>query len=523
MFDDLKMFVRYVGGLGRFLSRPQTLEESRRRIEHHMRTREESFLRILERGVFSNPKSPYRRLFTHAGIELGDVARGVRHEGVEETLEKLYHQGVYITLDEFKGRRPIQRPGLEFPVSPSDFDNPLSALDYETQTGGSRGTGTRIIIDFDLLAHEAAYLHLFLTAFDLMGRPVGFWGPIPPAAAPMKNILRSAKVGVSPERWFTQNRWTLRLDRWKPFLFTAYAVYGSRLLGKPLPIPESMPLERASLVARWLAAKKEDGMPALFYTNPSSGVRICLAAKETGLDIGGTFFRFSAEPYTSAKARLVSEAGCNTASFYGMAEIGNIGLPCAAPSALDDVHLAIDKLAVIQRNTPVGESELSVGALFYTTLLPSCPKLMINVGSGDYGILEDRRCGCLLEEMGFHQHLHDIRSYDKLTSEGMTFLGSELISLVEDVLPARFGGSPTDYQFIEEEEAGLTKVSIVVSPRVGEVDEGQLITTVLSVLGSFPGSKKMMAERWREAATPRVIRREPYATRAAKILPLHIL
>jgi len=105
----------------------------------------------------------------------------------------------------------------------------------------------------------------------------------------------------------------------------------------------------------------------------------------------------------------------------------------------------------------------------------------------------------------------------------MTFLGSELISLVEDILPSRFGGDPTDYQLVEEEEGGLPKVSIAVSPRVGDIDERQVILTVLDRIRSYPGCKSMMADLWRDGQTLRVVRREPFVTGAAKILPLHIL
>jgi hypothetical protein len=148
---------------------------------------------------------------------------------------------------------------------------------------------------------------------------------------------------------------------------------------------------------------------------------------------------------------------------------------------------------------------------------------MLNVESDDYGRLECRPCECLWGKLGFEQHLSDIRSYDKLTSEGMTFLGSELVALVEDMLPEQFGGNPTDYQFVEEEEGGLPKISVIVSPRVGTINEEAVIGAVLNWLGSYPGCKTMMADLWKDGRTVRVIRREPFATRAAKILPLHIL
>jgi len=86
-------------------------------------------------------------------IGFTDIVRMIRQLGVEETLAQLYEAGVYVTLDEFKGRCPIQRPGLQFAVRPPDFDNPLLARHYEARSSGSRGVGTRVIIDLDLLTH----------------------------------------------------------------------------------------------------------------------------------------------------------------------------------------------------------------------------------------------------------------------------------------------------------------------------------------------------------------------------------
>ena len=72
----------------------------------------------------------------------------------------------------------------------------------------------------------------------------------------------------------------------------------------------------------------------------------------------------------------------------------------------------------------------------------------------------------------------------------------------------------------------MPRVSLVVSPRVGLVDTEQLIATALEVLGCEAGGNgagTIMARHWRDAGTLRVVRREPYATMAAKILPLHVI
>jgi hypothetical protein len=108
----------------------------------------------------------------------------------------------------------------------------------------------------------------------------------------------------------------------------------------------------------------------------------------------------------------------------------------------------------------------------------------------------------------------------------MHFLGAHLVRLVEEVLPARFGGHPTDYQLVEEEEAGHVRVSLLVSPRVGPLSESDVEAAAIEVLASpsgAPSGEAMMAGYWRDARTLRVVRREPHATSAAKILPLHVI
>lgn len=522
MLNDLRMFARYAWGLNRYLSHPLTPEECYLRLNRQLGARDESFLLIVDRGIYANPRSPYLKLLQHVGLEFADIVRLVRQVGIQGTLARLYESGIFIQLDEFKGRKPIQRAGLQFSVSQQDFDNPLLARHYEARTGGSRGLGSRLIIDFDLLTHEAAYHFLFRSAHRMTNNPIAIWFPIPPGVGGLKVALWYAKLGKFAERWFTQTP----LSKWpgslKHFLFTKYTIYTSRLFGRPLPIPEYTPLEEAFKVASWLANMKKRGTPGELHTNPSSGVRVCLAAKAHGLDIQGAFFHFYSEPYTPAKAQVIEETGSRAVCHYNMAEIGQIGIACASPVAIDDVHLLTDKIAVIQRPKSVGISGLSVASLVYTTLLPSCPRLMLNVESDDYGILEDRDCGCSIGEIGFSKHLSNIRSYEKLTSEGVTFLGTELMRLIEEVLPARFGGSPTDYQLVEEEEGVFSKVSIIVDPRVGDISEEEVVATVLKVLSSYPGGV-VMTDKWRQGQTLKVVRRAPYATSSSKILPLHIL
>jgi hypothetical protein len=299
-------------------------------------------------------------------------------------------------------------------------------------------------------------------------------------------------------------------------------VDAARSLGWPLPEPEYVHQDDAVIIARWLANWRVAGRPAQLDTNSSSGVRVCLAALDHGLDISGSFFRLGSEPYTEAKAAVIHRAGCRAASHYATTELGRIGAACAAPEHVDEVHLLTDKFAVLQRaapNDPAGSSEED-GALLITTLLPSVSKIMLNVSSGDCGEIRRRDCGCPLGALGLNLHASHLRSYEKITSEGLNYLRGDLVPLVEQILPERFGGSVTDYQLVEVEDGGMPFVEIVVSPRVGPVEDAAISGAVYDWLRTRPG-EQLMADFWQDANTVRVVRRAPYATGAAKVLPLH--
>jgi len=337
----------------------------------------------------------------------------------------------------------------------------------------------------------------------------------------MNNALRQLRIGRPVAAWFSPYRAPRGLEPLKFALFTAYAAGAARLLGARLALPKHCPPDQAGRVARWLADRKREGRTAWLDAQAALCVRTCAAATAEGLDVSGTFFRLASEPFTHEKAAVVTRAGGTAVCHYATSEMGRVAAACGDPTSFDDMHFLADKLAVIQRDRVVGASGVTVGALHYTTLLPSAPKLMINVESDDYGELEERPCLCPYGQVGLTLHMRRIRSYEKLTSEGNHFLGSDLVELVERVLPSRFGGVPGDYQLVEEQVGGLPKVSVVVRPALGYIDDRDVVGAVLDHLRSEP-SNRLMADVWRDSGTVRVVRREPYLTAAGKILPLHL-
>jgi phenylacetate-coenzyme A ligase PaaK-like adenylate-forming protein len=248
---------------------------------------------------------------------------------------------------------------------------------------------------------------------------------------------------------------------------------------------------------------------------------VALAARDLALDIAGAMFVLGGEPLTDARRRLIAAAGCTAIAHYSMGEVGRVGKHCCEASAADDVHLLEDKIAMIRRPHAMPDGTV-VRANHYTTLSSATAKLLINVESGDHSAVERRPCGCPFGRAGLNTHLHSIRSYEKLTSEGMNFLGSDLLRLIDEVLPARFGGAPTDYQFVErEDEQGLPRVDLRISHRVTLANETDARDLVLTSLNG--GRARGYGDRWREASTLTVVRGEPLETGAAKILALHSL
>jgi hypothetical protein len=165
-----------------------------------------------------------------------------------------------------------------------------------------------------------------------------------------------------------------------------------------------------------------------------------------------------------------------------------------------------------------------VDAFLFTSLLPSAPKVLLNVESGDYGIVERRDCGCGLAALGLRDHISEIRSFEKLSGEGMTFVQTDLLRVVEEVLPARFGGTSADYQVLEEEgQDGILRLLLIVSPDIGPLDEEAVRQNFLEELGRGGGLSRFGAAMWQRAGTVRVRRQRPVATKVGKILPFHLL
>jgi hypothetical protein len=517
--NSLRAHLRYGWKLRSFLSHTISLEEARAIVEENIAGREANFLRIIERSVFGFRRSPYLPLLKLAGCELGDIGNMVRSRGLESTLVALRAAGVYVSFEEFKGRVPIVRNGKLIPIKSQDFDNPHLGEYYRAETGGTTGAASQVAIDLDHLADYAPHMRLTEHAHRIFDTPTAIWYGVLPDGTGLQSVLLGSRFGHIAARWFSPNR----SGGVRRQFATRFVVGMARLAGRRIPYPEPLGLERAATLAHWAADTVKAKGACLIRTHVSKALRLCIAARDEGLDLTGTTFFGGGEPPTPAKVRWITQTGARWIPMYWLTEAGCVGQGCARPADDNDVHFFKDGLALIEypRKVP-GLSDLEVDAFHFTTLFSSAPRILLNVESDDYGVVEKRSCGCALESYGFTDHLRDIHSFSKLTAEGVTLVGSEMIRILEEVLPARFGGSPLDYQLAEEEdERGFTRLTLLVSPRVALADEGAAIDAVLQALDRIATD----ADRsiWRQAQTLRVRRQEPIWTGRGKLMPLHLM
>lgn len=519
----LQMYGRFIVGLPGFLRRRITVDEAKAAVREGLANRNANFLRIARRGVYDNPESPYRALLQMAGCEYGDLEASVRDRGLEPTLERLRAEGVYVTFEEYKGRQPIVRGGRTIEVEEHAFDNPLAARAYEGQTGGSTGAASRVGTDLDNIYVQSPHLMLARHVNGMLGLPTAVWKGQLPDPVGIEVFLRSVLHGNPPKRWFTPITRDAFVPPLRFRLATRYVLWMSRVCGVPCPEPEPLRLDEAIVLARWAAETVREHGACEVVCSSSLGVRVCLAAAEAGLDLTGANFFGGGEPFTASKRMAFERVGARYVPIYISVDSGPIGLPCAAAVEENDQHFVADNLALIQFPRKVRQSGTEVDAFYFTSLRHRASKVLLNMESDDYGIVESRSCGCEFEALGYQRHIRQIRSFGKLTGEGVTLVGSEMVKILEEVLPRRFGGSPLDFQLVEEEdENGLARLTILVDPALEIASDQDVIAAVLDAVKAGSVAGGLAQSFWQQAGTFRVRREAPVWTKRGKLPSLRV-
>ena len=519
--DDLRMGARFCRRLPRHLRAGLTVPDAEHALRRRLEQREAAFLDVLERAVYLNPASPYHELLRLAGCEYGDLERLVLEAGVEGALRTLLRHGVYLTVGEFKGRKPVIRGRTELRVSPARFRNPLSESHVASSTSGSRSAGTPAPIDLAFVRDCAVDTLLALHARGAGAAVKAHWQV--PGGGAIARLIEYSSFGSPAVRWFSQidpadpalhprYRWSARIMRWT-----------SQLAGVPLPRPEHVPLDDPRPILGWLTESLGAGARPHLFSFTSSAVALCRAAARAGADLTGAHLTVVGEPVTAARMRVLRDSGAEVAPRYAIIECSSIGHGCLSPEVSDEVHFLSDLHALVQPGPELSVAGVSRSALFLSSLRLAAPFVLLNVSMGDEAVVTERACGCPLARLGWATHLHTIRSPEKLTAGGMTFLDTDVVRVLEEVLPARFGGGPTDYQLLEEEAAdGRPRLRLLVHPAIGALDGARVVDTFLTAVGKTGGAAEVMARMWHDAGFLDVDRRPPYATPTGKILHLHV-
>ena len=516
---ELGFYARTILGI-RQLMRTPPLAAPEQVICNQLKAREETFLEITRKLVFSNPASPYFKMFELAGCTWADLENSVHRYGLEATLDRLMDAGVYLTHEEFKGKRAIIRAGCHIPASTASFQNPFGRGRFESFSGGSSSKAVRSERSLEFRLYGEAWRRFQQQEWGVEKHlPVTMF-PILPSTIFLSSGLSQSRMGRPYAAWFTVDGGRAHQRAYR--LGTAALVSAARLFGAHLPYPTFLPPGGPERAAVWIAERKREGKACAVWCFAASAVQVARVALEGGWDIAGTVFLAGSEPLSPAKRSVIERAGAYAYGQYHISEIGLVGTACRAMTKDNDFHLSLDMVAATTRKREIASAGAQINVLFFTTLHPNAPHFFINADMGDAGELEPAGCDCTFARAGFKACIRKVYSYSKLNSQGVTLAAADLARILEEVLPARLGGVTGDYQLVEQEVGGEPHLTLRVSPRAGLSDAGLVRECFLREIQTCYGGS-MAFRLWRHADAISVCFAEPLISPAGKVLPLHLL
>ena len=519
--ERLPQLLRLAAGMPSYLRAPVDPAAARRLMADRMARRGELFVEWMRRLVFDRPESLYGRLIDRARIRQDELARQVRAEGVESTLEGLRDRGVYLTLDELQQRVPVRRDGVTIEQGPDALANPLLGAGIPGRSSGSRSSGTLVAYTWAFLEEEAAAECLLYEMHGVRDAPAAIWLPGPPGIAGIHNMLLHLKAARPPARWFSHSApptWTR-----SPFhgLVLDFMGATSRACGVPAPRLQHAGLEASAEVADWLAGKGATRSVRSLKTYASSAVRVAASARDRGLDLSGSVVFTGGEPLTAERRRFIESSGLTVRPRYVTTESGLVAGACphAHDSAPDVMHVYQDRLTLTGGVTRAEGLNRSERSLAFTALSLHTPRVLLNAELGDFGSLDTRDCGCVFGSLGLRLHVSHVTSPEKVTGEGMNLHATHLHDIVARLVAAA-GGSPDDYQLRTTNDArGLPAITVVVHPAVAAFDQGTFFHALWRELGAAGGGAALAAVVWRDAGTVQIVREIPRTTSGHKWLP----
>ncbi|MBC7791095.1 MAG: hypothetical protein H7Z74_14205 [Anaerolineae bacterium] len=506
-----------------FLRKAGRLDRAEADLRDSIATRETRFLALLAQTQAPGSRSPYAKLLRHAGTTLEDVRELVHQEGLEGALRRLADAGVYLAASELKGKTDVTRGSLSFCLNPEDIR--LSRDGFASQSSGTSNQPQRLTTSFEWLAQETPAVGTFILAHSLQTHRHAAFEPVLPGVAGMMYMLKLARLGIPCVRWFARAMPFSNRFEQAYFMIIAHelSLMGT-LFGPGFARPQTTPEHQIDRIVRWIADCRAKGEKSCVRTVASNAARIARTGTAMGVSLEGVTFMASGEPMTEAKRSVIDASGARTTVLYGFEPGGVwVGQGCPTPLYGDEMHVSLNTLAVIHSPRLVAYGDAAVHPLLFTTLHPSASRFLLNAENGDYAQLAERDCGCVMQRAGLTLHIHAVRSYEKLTSEGLNFPIDDLIEIIERRLPAEFGGGPYDYQLVEEEGTGAqTMITLRIHPQVGVVDEAGVMARLIDELGRTDEKQRFMTEVWRQARSFNVQRVPPITSARGKTLAVRL-
>jgi hypothetical protein len=507
-----------------FKTKIVTPEHAQEEIKKIMERRVDSFLALAKTQIYDRADSPYLKLYQMVQCDYADLERETRRHGLEATLEKLAREGVYVTSEEFKGKTPIVRGSLSFQVTPEDFSCVGSSPGFNIQSSGTKNPPVHSNVTFEWLRTRALVMSIFFSAHDLFSHQHAIYDSILPASGGINTVLIFSSIGVAPARWFA--RWLPHKSRYDyNYLNTQLIVLTGKASGVNLPWPEFVnALEVERKIVLWIEENKRHRRPAAITTSATNATRIAQAGWKMGVSLEGATFFCAGEPMTDTKRAIIEGSGAKVTTRYSYGGSVPVGFGCANPYYNDEVHVNQYILALISHERRIA-TDTPIRPMLCTTLSPAHSRFFINLENGDYGTLIKRNCGCAMEKAGLAHHLYHIRSFEKFTSEEMSYYYGNLFEAFEKTFPSEFGGMLGDYQLVESENGtGKATLSLRVHPRVGAIDENRLRQRLHEELSKESGARAQAFQDrvWKNAGVLRVSREIPHESSRGKVLPLYI-
>ena len=489
-------------------------------IRSYMENRERHFL-TMTRKVLADANHPYSRMFAIAGCTLADVEESVARRGVENALQALLDAGVYLTQDEMRGRKEIVRHGQHVPATPASWDNESGRGPVvNTSSASSSGKSFHTQQSLGYLANLESACRLMVRDLDLEHRPGFQVAPILPGYG-LLGALLADRLNIGFDRWYAIGGASRANLHYRAV--TRCIAAQMRLFGAKVPNPTYLDENDFRPAAEYLARLASEGAGAVISGFVSSVSRVAAAAVDADLDVTGTIAIVAGEALTDVKRHVIESAGISVYPTYGASDIGSIGYPCRHMNRGNCVHIFRHGIALaVKRQAAADLAGGFVDSLYATPLLPFAPRHLINAEIGDTGVIEEASCDCTFTRLGFNLQVRDIAAISKVTAQGMTIAAGELVQILEERMPARFGGRPGDYQLIEAEGAAQTEMILCIRPGVCQSTSEEILGYFLNETHRlYGGSMSVLA--WAHSRGIRVRWAPPVLSATGKFRAVRLL